>query len=458
MAFHHSSTQFPQTAHGPELDIVKCGSNNVQVHQPQMASSNDARSLSSRRSGLFNRTHSLPTVKLRATRADGAVSETAGNAAVSRKAKSSTSTCPPANRKTYSLRSSSRSNQDSDDSDDEHNFHIRLGGCIDDEEVLPRRDDSNKENVAPMRRLSESILHSEALAYQEDALARRTRRFPPAPMSDRSDSVPGTPRQGACRPFRRTISSPLTRKRAREMHGGEEDEDNAASGLSSPTSRLRLDLCTDDTESCYFSSQGASSLFEMASQSSPLSRCTTPDPCSDDDTKTDVGDPTVSCDESTRHYSNIFNHARTLLRYGRGSDIQVVGRERERSALQRFLQRRFGLFRHMEQSAAPNGEAMAPEMDGASNSGSLYICGLPGTGKTALVRSILKDIDSVDISTDKLQVAFIDCMGVQHPRQLFRCILEALHGRLDDLPSGDQGDHEAERRVLSIIKDPEHQV
>jgi len=203
---------------------------------------------------------------------------------------------------------------------------------------------------------------------------------------------------------------------------------------------------TDDAES-YFSSQ-ATSIFDNMSvgdgQTEGMSRCTTPEPQEADDTMT------IKSKKQQQHkevilpsFANIFVHAKSLLRYGAGTDNQVVGRERERSCLQRFLQKRFNLFAHLEHSASPQGEAI--ELDGAPESGSLYICGLPGTGKTALVRSILADLEQQ--GEKKPAIAFVDCMSIQHPREVFAKVLGALG------QDSEQDDVEAERRLSVIVKD-----
>jgi cell division control protein 6 len=362
---------------------------------------------------------------------------------------------------------SSAGQDDSDESEDERQS-TRLGGCQ--RSVSTRGpDDSNKENIAPFRHLTQAALEQETMIAQEESVAQRTRARGAAPMSDRSlshaGSTAGSSHAGSAmtrlRSFRRTVSTPITRKRQRgildldDLTNGGGDADFRTP--STPSSRLRLDLQSacirspaEDAES-YFSSQ-ATSIFDNMSVGegqTELSRCTTPDVQEADDTQTIKSKQTKQKKQVTLpSFANIFTHAKSLLRYGAGTDTQVVGRERERSCLQRFLQKRFNLFAHLEHSASPQGEAI--ELDGAPESGSLYICGLPGTGKTALVRSIIADLEQGE-KTPK--IAFVDCMSIQHPREVFAKILEAL-GQSCALSQGEQDDTEAERRVGVLVKDP----
>ncbi|UZJ54376.1 hypothetical protein CBS101457_003696 [Exobasidium rhododendri] len=371
--------------------------------------------------------------------------------------------------------SSATRHDDSDESDEEHPeprqppFHSQTV------------DDSNKENIAPRRNLAGAALDQEESCLQEESIARRTRAA--GPMSARSISHPSslqrrtsmsssTSRNSNNRAFRRTISTPLNnRKRLRGSLDMVELEAQAAAGdfdvrtPTSPLSRLRLDLTSpsstrmnyssnEDAES-YFSSQEATSIFDcmsstLTSQSS-ASRCTTPNISSHengDEVDAKLERTTEPDTRALHTYPNVYAHAKALLRYGAGTESQVIGRDRERSSLQRFLQKRFNLFAHLEHSASPTGEDL--ELDGASESGSLYVCGLPGTGKTALIRSILADLEE---SEKTPRIAFVDCMSVQHPREIFAKVLEEL----GDYSVGSQGELdevEAEERLSVIVQDP----
>lgn len=65
---------------------------------------------------------------------------------------------------------------DSDPSDDESTpSNLRIGGCSSDVSPLRKRDDSNKENVAPLRHVTQDVLASEAQEVENENVARRTR-------------------------------------------------------------------------------------------------------------------------------------------------------------------------------------------------------------------------------------------------------------------------------------------
>lgn len=377
----------------------------------------------------------------------------------------------------FSLRKGS-GGDGSDDEDEDGERHRpfrngRIGGCYRTPEQGESRDDSNKENVAPLRRLSQRDIHNETAAYQADITVRRTRTQAAVPMSDRSDSMPGSPRLLTRRSFRRTVSTPITtRKRSRSIFDNCDQSENGESvdmivEQRLPSSRPRFTASqgsTDEELASVFHSSQATPMSEVFSlmgsetaMSSPISRCTTPEASEADNVKEQDADT----EEETSKYTSIFAHARALLRYGSDPNVHIVGRERERGAIQRFMQQRFGLFAHMERSAMPEGDSLCTDMNGAMDGGSLYVCGLPGTGKTALIRSVLADIQQSQEflrDNERLQVAFIDCMTIQHPRELFRRILNVLHGDKSVLPSGEAGDAEAERQVTALVKDQKRQT
>ncbi|PWN31740.1 P-loop containing nucleoside triphosphate hydrolase protein [Meira miltonrushii] len=285
--------------------------------------------------------------------------------------------------------------------------------------------------------------------------------------------MPGSPRLLTRRSFRRTVSTPITtRKRSRSIFDNCDQSENGESAdtiveLRLPSSRPRLNASqgsTDEELASVFHSSQATPMSEVFSlmgsetaMSSPISRCTTPEASEAEDEKEQDADS----EEETSKYTNIFAHARALLRYGSDPNVHIVGRERERGAIQRFMQQRFGLFAHMERSAMPQGDSLCTDMNGAMDGGSLYVCGLPGTGKTALIRSVMADIQQSQEflrDNERLQVAFIDCMTIQHPRELFRRILNVFHGDKSVLPSGEAGDAEAERQVTTLVKDQKRQT
>lgn len=274
-------------------------------------------------------------------------------------------------------------------------------------------------------------------------------------------------------------------------------------------SRLRLDVGpssastqNDDAES-YFSSQAssstaASSLFDSASLCSGdtdlTSRATSPE------VSVDLGslvskekanqDPSPGPSRPT-FYSNVYAHARALLRYSAGTAVdtsvaslgatttstqsakpgpqaehletQVVGRAPERRAIQTFLFQRFGLFGSGSNDAAAVGDVL----DGDTDSGSLYICGLPGTGKTALVRSVLAEVlDSTQVQTNTPRVAFINCMAIDNPRQIFVMVMNALgqdvkgastsHIEVEAEKRMNQLNHDQTKQTLVVLDEIDH--
>jgi cell division control protein 6 len=66
---------------------------------------------------------------------------------------------------------------------------------------------------------------------------------------------------------------------------------------------------------------------------------------------------------------------------------------------------------------------------------SLYISGTPGTGKTALVRQILKDLPST-LADDDVFTVYINCMGLQEGVVWDRIVEEILDSGAESLMRG----------------------
>ncbi|CAO3575116.1 unnamed protein product [Mortierella alpina] len=63
----------------------------------------------------------------------------------------------------------------------------------------------------------------------------------------------------------------------------------------------------------------------------------------------------------------------------------------------------------------------------SATAGSLYISGQPGTGKTALLKEVMKDMESeMEEAPHEIKVITINCMTVKDPRLVYQKILEAL--------------------------------
>ncbi|KAF9567698.1 AAA ATPase [Mortierella alpina] len=63
----------------------------------------------------------------------------------------------------------------------------------------------------------------------------------------------------------------------------------------------------------------------------------------------------------------------------------------------------------------------------SATAGSLYISGQPGTGKTALLKEVMKDMESeMEDAPHDIKVITINCMTIKDPRLVYQKILEAL--------------------------------
>lgn len=91
----------------------------------------------------------------------------------------------------------------------------------------------------------------------------------------------------------------------------------------------------------------------------------------------------------------VYARARALLRDACDSDSTIVGRSAERAAVHAFL-------------------------DGTTDdtSGCMYVSGMPGTGKTALVRAVVEERDA--------QVALINCVSLSSPHQVAGEVTKAI--------------------------------
>lgn len=170
-------------------------------------------------------------------------------------------------------------------------------------------------------------------------------------------------------------------------------------------------------------------------------------------------------------YSNVYAHARALFRYSSGTavddgdhdasaprpediaKVKVVGRDQERRALHAFMSKQLGVF-----STETHGD-LEDILDGNCDSGSLYICGLPGTGKTALVRSVLSDILDTE-SNGRIEgprIAFVNCMSIDNPRQIFS---KALHALGEDVRGASEQhmEAEAEKKMEHLINHSERKI
>ncbi|CDR87294.1 related to Cell division control protein 18 [Sporisorium scitamineum] len=258
--------------------------------------------------------------------------------------------------------------------------------------------------------------------------------------------------------------------------------------LDSPSSsRFTPTFAPDQESGSYFplSSQDSaqSSLFDTCSfaesSSAPTSSCS-----SDRDVSPPIN-PALLDSAKQQEYSSVYAHARALLRYAAGVDpaeteagltitnaavtklgghhVKVVGRESERVAIQLFLQQTFGLFADAPQKA----RSLNVELDGDAQAACLYVCGLPGTGKTALVRSVLNSLSESTSSSSTTpsvpRAAFVNCMTLSHPRLIFGKVLQALGSNAAEGQSDAVAEqalstliHEGNQRILIVLDEMDH--
>ena len=58
----------------------------------------------------------------------------------------------------------------------------------------------------------------------------------------------------------------------------------------------------------------------------------------------------------------------------------------------------------------------------------MYICGPPGTGKTALMNEVFSEYKDCP-SIQKASMAFINCMSFAKPEEVFDRVIEAFKGK-----------------------------
>ncbi|CAD6975561.1 unnamed protein product, partial [Tilletia controversa] len=471
---------------------------------------------------------------------------------------------------------------DEDDDEDESRRRprrsSRLGGCSSQSEQLHERDDSDKENVAPLNygynsgssELEVVIPSSARLSSRMGTMARRSASSPNVNFHGMAShaSVPGSvnprrsPRRSGPtridsfnsnrRPSPMAVSSAAPSTPSRRIRGALNPAIIEAGIPASPFARLNLAAAgpssvfgrstslsnrtslADDAESSYFSSQGsgsvAPSIFDATSQvadedSDMDDLSIIPGPQGDlagprqssevvpekhsaaDDLKTNVesGDGAahdvemqdvdatlvepVVVDVSRpkkQRFPNVYAHARALLRFSsstgagrqattpsttsskreggnddgedaRENGFEIVGRERERAMIKTFLTARFGDEALFASARSSDVEHASIQLD--TNAPSLYMCGLPGTGKTALVRSILSELRQQDATTTTTtarvvpapRIAFVNCMSITAPRLIFGKILEQL-GEPVPLKACDGLSSEAEGALEMALK------
>jgi len=102
----------------------------------------------------------------------------------------------------------------------------------------------------------------------------------------------------------------------------------------------------------------------------------------------------------------IHSRARALLRSTCNSTAHVAERDEERVCIQEFL-----------------ANFLRPSTDINHDTQTLYISGLPGTGKTVLINSILRDLD---VEFPGVRIISINCMALNGIDTLWDRLLEQL--------------------------------
>lgn len=99
-----------------------------------------------------------------------------------------------------------------------------------------------------------------------------------------------------------------------------------------------------------------------------------------------------------------YQDAKTLFRRT-AQPHRLVGREMEREAIRNFCKE------HILKTSA----------------GSLYISGQPGTGKTALLKEILRDMKpEMEEGEHEIKTMVINCMTIKDPRLVYSKLLEEM--------------------------------
>ncbi|KAK0555372.1 AAA ATPase [Tilletia horrida] len=361
-----------------------------------------------------------------ARRSSGALKRTASEANSRSSSPGELSTRANGNYGSHSTKA--RSPHDDEDEGDHRRRrrrNTRLGGCSSLSELLPERDDSNKENIAPLNyRNVVNESSSQSSAVEIVIPASPARRFP-----SRAHTME-----------RRSVSSPI---------------------ISLATNRTAWSTGPFDVRR----SVSPSLLHLTEEQSTGL-----------------TASPAVVTPEPPK-FTDVYAHTRALLRFSSEADtgydttapasattsqskdeqqdardqVEIIGRKRESHMIKTFLSGRFGSNSFAAQSMAQEHESTESGKTVNVKAPSLYICGLPGTGKTALVRSIMVEMATAAPTTGTRKkipsgprVAFVNCMSITSPRLIFGRILQQLGESWID--SSDPFNNDAEQKLDEVLK------
>ncbi|WFD41612.1 AAA ATPase [Malassezia psittaci] len=311
-----------------------------------------------------------------------------------------------------------------DNEDDPPRDHLpaRIGGCAAQPAQVRRRLDDDKENVAPIRQITGSILRREQRLRQHprtsyDSIAMRTRAR--ARATEASEEPILAPNSSAAGLLHSESSSEhaIFSEQPETANGPKTSSTNPDPIISNAANKTTETLPARATAIHDQSTDSSSSqpswpndfIFpQTPTRKRPSLVATAPSPsCS---SESDIFDA-VSLESSststtpgttprkTLCESSIYAQARSLLRDG--SETPVIGRQNEREMLRQFLSRSL-------------------ELDEGKASGCLIVSGMPGTGKTALVQDALKE------RAESTQTMLINCVGLAHPDQVASKILKDL--------------------------------
>ena len=210
----------------------------------------------------------------------------------------------------------------------------------------------------------------------------------------------------------------------------------------------------------------------------------------------------VGSDTQPKRFTNVYAHARTLLRYATSQDedddaaisksgiatdvndehdggsslfadpnqpsgrsdtttrasatSSIVGRDCERAQVASFLRRRFP---HLHLSSLVSDTEAQEEEEEEDRGGALYICGMPGTGKTALLKDMLSKLRRTQ--RKQIKMVYINCIAVSHPKDIFSKLLKALlhdaEGKDQEKMHDDEDDSDLkddEARLQALLRRP----
>jgi cell division control protein 6 len=63
-----------------------------------------------------------------------------------------------------------------------------------------------------------------------------------------------------------------------------------------------------------------------------------------------------------------------------------------------------------------------------NKAGCLYISGMPGTGKTAMLTEVMRKMENemMDLRTHKVKIVMVNCMTVKEPKQIYTKLIHGL--------------------------------